>query len=141
MSTKELRELDAKIHVRVMGFPLESLLVGDGKTTGTALRLEPENAAWRVRSKADDYWHRISPDGADRVVIAPNYSQSIEAAMQVEDRISELGLRKEYLRELGPIVALRATQEGEILGYWHFTHASAEDRCRAALKAIETKDD
>src|ERR1051325_3254515 len=92
---KELsgRKLDAEIHVRVMGFPLECKLVGDGQSAATALHCEPPNAAWRIKSASDEYWDRWSPNGADRIIIAPPYHESIEAAMQVVEKLIETGWR------------------------------------------------
>ena len=88
-----LRELDAEVHVKVMGLPFESTLVGDGKTAETAWRVEPENAAWRVKSAGDAYWDRWSPNGAERIVIAPHYSSDIVAAMEVVEKFIDIGGR------------------------------------------------
>jgi hypothetical protein len=69
------------------------------------------------------------------------YSTSIEAAMQVEDRIAELGLRTRYVLELAKIVDPRESREDKVaLLWWALVHASAEQRCRAALAAIGGKE-
>lgn len=91
MADTELRLLDAEIHIRVMGMPAESRLIGDGKTMETAFRPDVLNAAWRVRSPADQYWERWSPDGAERIVNAPRYSTDITAAMTVVEKMRERG--------------------------------------------------
>lgn len=116
------RELDAEVAERVMGWTRhpEQMHPTDNRTIGGVLYCPPGH-----------------PHDSGSLNVVPYYSATIEAAMQVEDRIAELELRKPYLVALGRIVAKRATAAGEIVGYWHFTHACAEDRCRAALAAIE----
>lgn len=89
----DLRALDAEIHICVMGHPAECRLVGDGETLETALHCEPANAAWRVKSDADQYWDRWSPDGAERIVIAPRYTTDLAAAMQVVEKFIDMGGR------------------------------------------------
>lgn len=144
------RELDAEIHVRVMGFPLESKLVGDGASKETALRCEPENAAWRVRSEADKYWDRFSPDGSERVVIAPHYSESIEAAMAVVEKMAQLGWQIEMVNahKLHTLVTdnsriwyVRLINDENDLNNWSEERESLPEAIsRAALKALEHKE-
>jgi hypothetical protein len=68
-------------------------------------------------------------------------TEEIEAAMQVEDRIAELGLQAQYVSALQLIgdkstTARVITDTGRL---WRLVHATAEQRCRAALAAIEGK--
>jgi hypothetical protein len=74
------------------------------------------------------------------------YSSNIEAAMQVEDRIVELGLQDEYGDALIKFMSLDLRQKfdmgrGAFYGeeVFELIHASAEQRCRAALAAMEQK--
>ena len=67
----------------------------------------------------------------------PRYSTDIAAAYQVEERIEELGLWRKYCWELIKIVSAKASDE--MLQTWYLIHATPEDRCRAALKAVETE--
>jgi hypothetical protein len=78
------------------------------------------------------------------LVAAWHPSTSIEFAMQVEDRIAELGLQNDYVAHLWETVG--ATRNGvnfwtadNFKAFWLCIHASAEQRCRAALAAIESK--
>lgn len=74
------------------------------------------------------------------------YSSDMEAAMQVEDRIAELGLQNDYIAHLW--IAVGATRRNGVnfwtadnfKAFWLCVHATAEQRCRAALAAIGDKD-
>lgn len=71
----------------------------------------------------------------------PRYSESIEAAMRVEDRIAWLGLIGAYVSALKLIgdrstSARVITDEGRM---WRMAHATPEQRCLAALSALEEK--
>ena len=69
----------------------------------------------------------------------PDYPGDISAAWLVEERIAELGLIDEYCRHLNDIANAR-WDAGEKLGRsWQLIHATPEDRCRAALKAVESR--
>ena len=67
----------------------------------------------------------------DDLFFVPYYSTDIAAAMQVEDRIEELGLIPEYCEAL-----LNITDASE---HFELIHASPEDRCRAAVMAAEAE--
>lgn len=67
------REIDAKVHVHVLGKPETCRLIGEG-TPEDPRRLDFPDAAWRERSIRDDFWERWSPDGAERIVWAPPYT-------------------------------------------------------------------
>ena len=58
-------------------------------------------------------------------------SDDIAAAWLVEERIKELGLEPEYSEAL-----LNITDASE---HFEMIHASPEDRCRAALMAVEAE--
>lgn len=65
------------------------------------------------------------------------YSESIEAAMQVEARIRELGRAEEYIWQL--IKANEGSKRfpNTVEQLYPLVFATAEQRCRAALFAIE----
>lgn len=68
-----------------------------------------------------------------------NPSTDIDAAMRVEDRIAELGLRRGYYARLVQVVSQSITDR--VFDSFDVVHASAEQRCRAALAAIAEKED
>lgn len=68
--------------------------------------------------------------GKGGTVGARFYSSDIAAAMQVENRIAELGLQGWYVMELAIV-----TRGGQ----WGLVHATARERCLAALAAITTQ--
>ena len=72
----------------------------------------------------------------------PLYSKSIEAAFQIEDRIAELGLQNDYTAYLW--IEVGATRNGtnfwtadNFKAFWLCVHATAEQRCRAAIAAAQ----
>jgi hypothetical protein len=123
------RELDAEVAEKVMGFTwrLASL-------SGTHAALCPPNE-YQDRALA-------TPDSQktqDALNMVPRYSIWMAAAMKVEDRIAELGLQNDY------IVALWANRDRSVNfwtrtnmeSFWAAIHATAEQRCLAALEAIK----
>ncbi|WP_211749907.1 hypothetical protein [Paenibacillus sp. Marseille-Q4541] len=60
------------------------------------------------------------------------YSTDISAAWEVEEQIKELGLTVEYTGSLKQVVL----GTGEYVGMFDFIHATAEQRCKAALLAV-----
>jgi hypothetical protein len=68
----------------------------------------------------------------------PRYSASIEAAMQVENRIAELGLQTRYVLELAKIVDPRSNRNDAVMSlWWALVHATSEQRCRSAYAAVK----
>lgn len=63
------------------------------------------------------------------------YAEDIEAAMQVEDRIAELGYQSEYYRALVDVVF--TSIKDRLAQQFDIVHASAEQRCLAALSCID----
>lgn len=120
---RTLRKLDAEVAERLMGWTRYSEVVHrtDNRTIEGVLYCPPD-------------YPEVSRGGLNCV---PYYSSDIAAAMKVEDRIAELNLKKEYVTALAIIAAKAATEAGEIFGYWHIAHATAEQRCRAALSLVE----
>lgn len=117
------RELDAAIAEQIFGGP-------------------ERNVQW--------YWWKSSTPSLDinpPLYAGPHFSSDIAAAMQVEAEIDRRGLREQYVDAL--LVVLEFDEAGifrmaiETGGHdgwnvaWSLVHASAADRCRAALKAIE----
>ena len=67
-------------------------------------------------------------------------SLMIAAAYQMEERITELGLINRYCWELIKNAANKEEQT-HTRQSWALIHATPEDRCRAALKAIKIKNE
>lgn len=110
------RELDSAVAERVMG--------------------------WQ-RQHNYNYWMTF-PDGSfelHALIATWKPSTDLGTAMQVEDRIAELGLKHEYMRELTAIVAEVATQEDRLIEHFDWVHATAEQRCRAALATTQKEHD
>ena len=76
--------------------------------------------------------------GGPKWLTLPLYSSSIEEAMEVENQIAKLGLIREYVRALEHIGDMstpsRVITDTGIA--WRLAHATAEQRCRAALAAV-----
>jgi hypothetical protein len=141
------RELDAAVAERVMGWwnrsgiwcepPVGSIGSGTGwisyPVTGAAYQY-----AFSGREYGEHTAQTTYRAEAERRVFSP--SESIEAAMQVEDRFADLGMQAAYVSMLGRFVHQDASAKGELLSQWHLVHASAEQRCRAALAAVGAKE-
>lgn len=111
-----LRRLDASIAEKIMG----------------------RKVAWSAAIHGD--WMDRSGGRSDVRVL--RYSTEIKAAMEVEDRIAELGKQNDYIAHLWDEVG--AARDGanfwtaqNFNAFWLCVHATPEQRCRAALKAIE----
>lgn len=68
----------------------------------------------------------------------PYFSSQIEAAMQVEDRIVELGKQTDYVFALGEIIE---REKDSPAGVFDYAHATPRQRCLAALSAIAANQD
>lgn len=111
------RELDALVAVEVMG--------------------------WQ-RQDGYNYWMTFPAGGTFELhglIATWSPSTDISAAMEVEDRIVDLGLQSAYADELTNIVSLEKgkTQLGAMR--FDLIHATARQRCEAALATIERKRD
>lgn len=136
------RELAAAVAGRVMGWSLCWLDRFYGAEGDWSQRPVSSKAECKFTPIA--YWRE--PNGR-AINEAAEWlpSESIEAAMQVEDRIAELGLHSEYLRALADVAVFAdATwNAAEIYeahlpwGLWPLVHATAEQRCHAALAATD----
>ena len=70
----------------------------------------------------------------------PLYSTDISAAWLVEERIAELGLIEEYCFQLNAIANIHLDRDYYRQPQrWQLIHATPEDRCLAALAAVEDK--
>jgi hypothetical protein len=67
----------------------------------------------------------------------PNYSTDIAAAYEMEAVVIELELGYRYADELDALIA-RTSRLG-MARRWDLIHATAEQRCRAALAAVDSK--
>ena len=125
--TKELtgRSLDAEIAIRFFRFEWWRSSVSGGR----ALFAGGARPAWFTERATGD-----EPLCTDWDVI-PRYSESIEAAFQLEDRIAELGLQRQYYRALVNVVATSISDR--LFQWFDLVHATAEQRCRAAIAAAQ----
>lgn len=118
-STKELSgpDLDRAIAERVFGWE----------------RVEGQTALAPFAYRRPD-GHIVHPYSA------PSYSSSIRAAMEVEDRIAGLGKQGDYIAALWDVMGadrgVNFWTASNIEAFWLCIHATAEQRCRAALAAI-----
>jgi len=80
-------------------------------------------------------------------VLVPQYSRSIDVAFAVENEIAKRFLMIDYIRELRNLVMTPGQIDAKfhwdidedttnLLHIWRFTHATPEQRCKAALLAI-----
>lgn len=111
------KELDAAIAERVMGFD-EVEHIGD--------LLYYHNAEMDRLSETGGRWR--SP--------VPMYHSDIAAAMEVESKIAERGLHREYAKALAKSCPLWSKGSDMLQLYWELAHATPEQRCRAALAAV-----
>jgi len=151
MNTDELRELAAEVYRNVFGYevswwslyPIEKAL-GDHReahrlgTFGMECLLPDDKGDMpTLEMLVDGFWLPVPPIESD-----------ISAAYQMEERIKELGLHRKYIHYLTKIlhgyegmsetiVRLGRGIDTEIL--FDMVHATPEDRCLAALAAVEDK--
>ncbi len=87
----------------------------------------------------DERWYYIDiPDHNGMCPSVPDYPNDIAAAYTMEERIEELGLVNRYCWELIKIANANDRGKDEsIRQTWGLIHATPEDRCRAALKALD----
>jgi hypothetical protein len=136
----DLRQLDAEVAEKVMGlrvrFEKGEPCAWKGSQSGEWGTGEP--FMWSV----NDYII-LKEDGTPEHAyylhghrhsyrIVPPYSKEMWAAFEMEERIKELGLQDSYAKALLYFVSKPRESRD-----WSLAHASALDRCRAALKTIE----
>lgn len=136
------REIDAQIAEKVMRLALAQpepyewqTDIPSEQTPGTFLKGRGFKCArcskyHLAESLSEHYCDCVNPWDV------PPYSTDISAAMQVEDRIAELGLQTPYCDELTNIVASDCgkTQLGAMR--FDLIHATPKQRCLAALAAV-----
>ena len=110
------RETDALIAEKVMGW--ESQYIEYGGSGGEYVWILPDG----IRQHEPD---------------VPSYSTDIAAAYQMEERIAELGLIDEYCKQLNKIANVHWDEGVRQPQRWQLIHATPEDRCKAALMAVE----
>lgn len=139
------KELDVEVAEVIMGFRWFHCVAGTGIERNQLC--SPRQAeVWRELG-----WSLTeipSPPPADQFnddTAALRYSTDINAAMRVEDRIAELGKRNDYVAHLWDQVG--AVRDGvnfwtaqNLNAFWLCVHATAEQRCRAALAVFAEKD-
>lgn len=126
------RELEVRVAHDVMGWRF----VRQGGMRVDSFLLPPDEVAWYIdkyvitKPTDEDFQH----DGkATRV---PKFSTDIGAAMQVEDRIEQIGKCREYCDALARVVGV--TNLG-VKDFWNLIHATPRQRCLAALATTEGK--
>lgn len=124
------RELDAAVAERVMGW----------RWWATKLRYSEDvrKALHHPEFKNDEWWladssEEMFGDGPANPFM-PHYSENIAAAMEVENRILDLKLEVPYAEALWLEVNQQDAANNRY-AWWRIMHASAEQRCRAALQA------
>ena len=99
-----------------------------------------------VRQSDEGLWDLVIPGGVNQVDFvskegiwgaSPRFSTDIAAAYQMEERIAELGLIEKYCSCLASIVWPHQSHPAPLPLTWYVIHATPEDRCRAALMAVE----
>jgi hypothetical protein len=82
------------------------------------------------RIKGDHWLDQREMEWKD-ISAVPCFSSDYNACRQMEDELERRGLVERYCKELDRLVGP---------GIWWLIHASATDRCRAALLAVQTKE-
>jgi hypothetical protein len=134
MTTEQLtgRELDAYIAEHIMGWKWATLNPRIYPTlVGKRFLVEPNSRDALERAcgtdvPLDELWYGSIPP----------YSSDMNAAMQMQERIKELGLHQQYAAVLMKIT------HNPIMSYvdpFNAIHASAAERVRAAVKCLEGK--
>jgi hypothetical protein len=121
---KSGRELDAEVAERVFGM------------VWCRLNRRDKSAILRLAKDAPNYYP--AQDSDERLIeSADNYSSDLNKAARVEDRIRELGRAEAYVWQL--IKAHEGTMRfpNTVEHLYPLVFATAEQRCRAALAAIE----
>ncbi len=72
------------------------------------------------------------PDGKNSEERIPDFSGSLDTAWQMEEEIARRGLQLAYTRAFKTVFVKPPT-------FWGLIHATAEQRCRAALEAVREK--
>ena len=89
---------------------------------------------------ATDYCH-AHPDSPGMGGETRCYSTDISAAMQAEDRVAEMGLQNDYIAALWDVIGLERDShfwtENNFNALWRCIHATARQRCEAALTAVK----
>lgn len=122
---------------RCENYPVQHVVYPDGPMRPIEIEVNTRNAQ-EHDNDLNKWGHSRSCLG-----IVPRYSSDISAAMEVENRIEQLHLIREYVRALEHIGDM-ATPSRVITDTgvaWRLAHATPEQRCRAALKAVEDNPD
>lgn len=126
------RELDAEIAVLIQGWRW----ISNPSSPDDAFLFPPADAAKyspdRVSTKPPDGRRMRNNEWHAQL---PYYSTDIAAAWEVEEKIKELGLQRKYAEALGIVIA-ESGHKGLYVEPFELIHATPEQRCLAALKAI-----
>jgi hypothetical protein len=127
----ENRELDVLVAEQVMGWPV---FTQPDNPEGNDEWYASLPFPCLILHSSGGYW--LQRGWLDMVDFRP--SESIEAAMQVENRIAELGLQTRYVLELAKIVDPRSNRNDAVMSlWWALVHATSEQRCRSAYAAVK----
>lgn len=153
------RELDAEVAERVMGWQWMSRVNYSGATGPDDLK---KTSAWLFPPDSEDTDTGKEGMFGETIYMrngivgpfvpclprqkettgfhGPRYSSDIAAAMQVEGRIAEMELQSRYAAALWIVAGDDAEKANQHYGNWDLIHATAEQRCRAALAAVNGKE-
>jgi len=135
--SKELskREINHRIAERLFGWKWWR-----SSSNGKRVLMEPDvdfSHSGTLADMTEEIWDSRNP-------FLPEYSSDISAAYAMEEKIKEMGLEKQYAAAL--LVELGITNSAytgsptaimEIEEVFAIAHASAEDRCLAAVRVVE----
>lgn len=129
MSMKPGRELDAMIAVKIMNYEISS---ADGHTSHNNLCIRNIMSGVGINYKKDT---ALNFNNINHNHPAPNYSTEIESAWEVEEKIDKLefSVKTNYVWYLSNIVS---NWKPTYIDNFNLIHASAADRCKAALLAV-----
>ena len=150
---KAKRELDALIAERLFGWRWVKYPAPNLSEHRLLTGIVPPAAPGRIYSnRTDRIWQPSTPDaerfsdwdtlywwdddGASDIRRGmPHYSTDIAAAVQVEDEIERRGLIRPYLDALWDVTGNLYARGPQAM--WALLRATPEERCQAALKALE----
>lgn len=117
----------------------EKFYAVDGEDEGYYIGFDSQEDAddWVEKIKKETYLY-IHPYLKNKGYIKkeylyPNYSDDVGKALEIEEKIEKIGLKAVYIKSLKNVVGFSNTEDD----CWKLIHASALDRCKAALIAIE----
>lgn len=130
MNDIELRELDAWIAEHLFSYEWRR-----SEATGRRGLFPPDYHPEWFKERAD-MTEGLCYDHPSHV---PPYSSSISSAMEMEEKILEMGLQREYAKSLINVVADECLHTPELNYNFDLIHATPLQRCLAVKVVIEKK--